>query len=51
MTAGDETPRVRAVVLNYNGGDLTLECLRRLCATEWPANRFEVVLVDERVFR
>jgi GT2 family glycosyltransferase len=37
---------VRAVVLNYNGGDLTLECLRRLCATEWPADRFEVVLVD-----
>jgi GT2 family glycosyltransferase len=46
VTAGDETPRVRAVVLNYNGCDLTLECLRRLCATEWPADRFEVVLVD-----
>jgi GT2 family glycosyltransferase len=38
--------RVRAVVLNYNGGDLTLECLRRLRATEWPADRFEIVLVD-----
>jgi GT2 family glycosyltransferase len=38
--------RVRAVVLNYNGGDLTLECLRRLRATQWPADRFEVVLVD-----
>jgi GT2 family glycosyltransferase len=38
--------RVRAVVLNYNGGDLTLECLRRLRATDWPADRFEVVLVD-----
>jgi GT2 family glycosyltransferase len=46
VTAGDETPRIRAVVLNYNGGDLTLECLRRLCATEWPADRFEIVLVD-----
>ena len=46
MTAVDETPRVRAVVLNYNGRELTLECLRRLCATEWPADRFEVVLVD-----
>ena len=46
MTAGDETPRVRAVVLNYNGRDLTLECLRLLYATEWPADRFEVVLVD-----
>jgi GT2 family glycosyltransferase len=41
-----ETGAVRAVVLNYNGGDLTLDCLHRLCATEWPAGRFEVVLVD-----
>jgi GT2 family glycosyltransferase len=39
-------PRVRAVVLNYNGGELTLECLRRLRATEWPADCFSVVLVD-----
>jgi GT2 family glycosyltransferase len=38
--------RVRAVVLNYNGGDLTLECLRRLRTTAWPAERFTVVLVD-----
>jgi len=41
-----EAGAVRAVVLNYNGGDLTLECLRRLCATDWPADRFEVVLID-----
>ena len=41
-----EPARVRAVVLNYNGGDLTLECLRRLRATRWPAGRFQVVLVD-----
>jgi GT2 family glycosyltransferase len=41
-----EIGRVRAVVLNYNGGDLTLDCLRRLRATEWPADRFEIVLVD-----
>jgi GT2 family glycosyltransferase len=41
-----EPERVRAVVLNYNGGDLTLECLRRLRATQWPAGRFQVVLVD-----
>jgi hypothetical protein len=41
-----EIKRVRAVVLNYNGGDLTLECLRRLRATKWPDGRFEVVLVD-----
>ena len=41
-----EPERVRAVVLNYNGGDLTVECVRRLRATEWPNGRFEVVLVD-----
>jgi GT2 family glycosyltransferase len=41
-----EDARVRAVVLNYNGGDLTLECLRRLRKTDWPAERFTVVLVD-----
>jgi GT2 family glycosyltransferase len=40
------TPSVRAVVLNYNGGELTVECLRRLRVTEWPENRFQVVLVD-----
>lgn len=41
-----EARRVRAVVLNYNGGELTLECLRRLRSTEWPADRLTVVLVD-----
>jgi GT2 family glycosyltransferase len=41
-----EAPRVRAVVVNYNGGDLTLKCLERLRLTEWPADRFEIVLVD-----
>ncbi len=41
-----EARNVRAVVLNYNGGDVTLECLRRLRATEWRADRFAVVLVD-----
>ena len=41
-----EPGRVRAVVLNYNGGDLTVECVRRLRATEWPNGHFEVVLVD-----
>jgi GT2 family glycosyltransferase len=42
----DRAGRVRAVVLNYNGGELTLECLRRLRATEWPADRFSIMLVD-----
>ena len=40
------SPLVRVVVLNYNGGDLTMACLRSLLATDWPADRLEVVLVD-----
>jgi GT2 family glycosyltransferase len=41
-----EAERIRAVVLNYNGGELTLKCLRRLRRTEWPADCFIIVLVD-----
>ena len=33
---------VGVVVVNYNGGDLTLECLRSLLATKWPAARLRV---------
>lgn len=40
------TPRVRVVVVDYNGGDLTLDCLRSLVATDWPADALELVLVD-----
>jgi len=40
------TPRVRAVVVNYRGGALTLDCLRSLVTTAWPAPALEVVLVD-----
>jgi len=40
------TPRVRVVVLNHNGGELTLDCLRRLAETDWPTSALELVLVD-----
>ncbi|HWW44124.1 MAG TPA: glycosyltransferase, partial [Acidimicrobiia bacterium] len=40
------TPRVRVVVVNYNGGELTLACLRAIAATEWPVGALDVVLVD-----
>jgi GT2 family glycosyltransferase len=43
---GKHRQRVRAVVLNYNGGELTVECLRRLRETDWPDDSFEIVLVD-----
>ena len=39
-------PRVRLVVVNYEGGDMTLRCLDSLAALEWPSECLEVVLVD-----
>lgn len=39
-------PRVRAVVLNYNGGDHVLDCVEALLRTEWPSGDLEVVVVD-----
>jgi GT2 family glycosyltransferase len=37
---------VRLVVLNYNGGDLVVRCLTHLERLDWPADRVEVVVVD-----
>ena len=39
-------PRVRVVVLNYDGGDMTLRCLEALRAVDWPSEALEIVLVD-----
>jgi GT2 family glycosyltransferase len=39
-------PTVGVVVVNYNGGELTIACLRSLLRTEWPAARLRVVMVD-----
>ncbi len=38
--------QVRVVVLNYEGGETTLECLRSVLATDWPSEQLDVVLVD-----
>ncbi len=38
--------RVRVVVVNYKGGETTLDCLRSVLATDWPEADLEVVLVD-----
>ncbi len=40
------TPLVRVVVLNFDGGQMTLDCLNSLLATDWPADKLEIVLVD-----
>jgi GT2 family glycosyltransferase len=39
-------PEICVVVLNHNGGAMTIECLRTLLGTKWPADRLRVVLVD-----
>jgi GT2 family glycosyltransferase len=39
-------PTVGVVVVNYNGGDLTIDCLRSVIRTAWPAGQLRVVLVD-----
>ena len=41
-----ETPRVRVVVLTFDGGQMTMDCLASITALDWPADRLEVVLVD-----
>jgi GT2 family glycosyltransferase len=41
-----DAPRVRVVVLNFDGGQLTLDCLDSLLATDYPSDRLEIVLVD-----
>ena len=32
--------------MNFDGGQMTIDCLQSLLATDWPADRLEVVLVD-----
>jgi GT2 family glycosyltransferase len=39
-------PRVRVVVLNYDGGEMTLRCLDGLRRLDYPHDRLDVVLVD-----
>ena len=39
-------PRVRLVVLNYNGADLVVRCVEQLERLDWPADRLEIVVVD-----
>ncbi len=43
---GAGTPFIGVVVVNFNGGNLTVECVRSLLATDWPPGRLQVVLVD-----
>lgn len=37
---------MRVVVVNYNGGEMTVSCLRSLQGSDWPADALEIVMVD-----
>src|SRR5687767_7635097 len=39
-------PVVRLVVLNFNGGAHLERCVEHLEALDWPADRLEIVVVD-----
>ena len=39
-------PLVRLIVLNWNGADHLARCLDALCALDWPADRLDLVVVD-----
>jgi GT2 family glycosyltransferase len=41
-----DSPAVRLVVLNFNGGEMVVRCLEALRKLDWPADRLEVVVVD-----
>jgi GT2 family glycosyltransferase len=41
-----DVPLVGVVVVNHDGGHLTLRCLESLLALSWPADRLRIVLVD-----
>lgn len=43
---GAEIPVVRVVVVNHNGGELTLACLRSILSTDWPDGDLKATLVD-----
>ncbi|HEY3484465.1 MAG TPA: glycosyltransferase family 2 protein, partial [Ilumatobacteraceae bacterium] len=46
VTPDSDVPLVRVVVLNFDGGDMTLDCLDSVLATDWPEHRLDVVMVD-----
>ena len=48
MTVGMtfEVPFVRVVILSFDGGQMTLDCIESLAKTDWPRDRYEIVMVD-----
>jgi GT2 family glycosyltransferase len=46
VTTDGRSPKVRVVVVNYNGGATTMRTLDALGRLTWPAEALEIVLVD-----
>jgi GT2 family glycosyltransferase len=46
VTATGGRPKVRVVVVNFDGGAVTRRCIDALLATRYPADRLEIVVVD-----
>lgn len=42
----DSLPMVSVVLVNYKGADDTIVCLKALRQLDWPADRFEMIVVD-----
>ncbi len=45
-SASGGSPRVRVVVLNFNGGPRLVRCIDALARTEWPGDALDIVVVD-----
>jgi GT2 family glycosyltransferase len=43
---GPPVPRVRVVVVNWNGRDHLARCLDAVAALDWPPDRLDIVVVD-----
>ena len=41
-------PFVRIVILSFDGGQMTLDCIESLVKTNWPRDRYEIVIVNGR---
>ncbi|MCX6510966.1 MAG: glycosyltransferase family 2 protein [Actinobacteria bacterium] len=41
-----DEPRIRVVVLNFNGGEMVVKALEHLVATDYPRDRIQVICVD-----
>ena len=40
------SPFVRVIVINYDGGEVTMRCLEALNKTNWDHTRLEIVVID-----